>query len=144
MATTTALPSDASTGAAIIPLIQPLPCSSGYAANPTTNATRMRPYILPKYPFTPTSTTLHAVCYAIFSFPVKQRWPQRVLAYSITATASTSGFYLDEETGVYERGDLDHRGCRVRLLEVASEPLCRALAGGPLKRANQSRRADSR
>ena len=42
------------------------------------------------------------------------------------------GFYLDEETGVYERGDLDHRGCRVRLLEVASEPLCRALAGGPL------------
>jgi hypothetical protein len=43
-----------------------------------------------KYPFTPTSTTLHAVWYSIFSFPVKQRWPQRVLAYSITATASTS------------------------------------------------------
>jgi hypothetical protein len=42
------------------------------------------------------------------------------------------GFYLDEETEVYERGDLDHRGCRVRFLEVASELLCRALAGVPV------------
>src|SRR5215212_1062655 len=55
-----------------------------------------------------------------------------VATESLRLLDNRHGFYLDEETGVYERGDLDHRGAVPGILEVASELLCRALAGVPL------------